>query len=124
LYLATVKDALAILVSFSAEKNKYNVYNPIFDKAIKTIRIVAKDELLFQKNKQGSASDFIGIQVPAAGPMQPDLQLAAPSAGRNRAAKFIFPLALVLIAAGVGAYIFSTRRKKNSHSKSQKPRPK
>jgi hypothetical protein len=123
LYLATVKDSLAILVSFSSEKGRYTVYNPIFDKAIKTIRIVANDKLLFPKNLHGSASDIIGIQVPAGGGM-PQEHMGPPSIGRNKVAKYVFPLALLLIAVGVGTYIFSTRRKKISHSKTQKPRPK
>jgi hypothetical protein len=122
LYLATVKDSLAILVSFSAEKGRYTVYNPIFDRAIKTIRIVANDKLLFPKNKQGNASDIIGIQVPVGNVQQENM--GPPPAGRNKAVKFILPLALLLIAAGVAAYIFSTRRKKISHSKTPKPRPK
>src|ERR1700722_12017380 len=64
LYLATVKDALAILVSFSTEKGKYQVYNPIFDKAIKTLKIVANNQLLFPRNSTGGQGDVIGIQVP------------------------------------------------------------
>lgn len=123
LYLATVKDSLAILVSFSSEKSKYNVYNPIFDKAIHTIRIVANDKLLFPKQAQGNTSDIIGIQVPQGGGIQEQMA-PPPSHGRNKAAKFIIPLALLLIAIGIGTFIFSTRRKKISHGKSQKPRTK
>ncbi|MGZ3723471.1 MAG: hypothetical protein ACXVA9_11100 [Bdellovibrionales bacterium] len=122
LYLATVKDSLAILVSFSSEKSRYTVYNPIFDKAIKTIRIVANDQLLFPKNKQGAASDIIGIQVPAGNGQNENM--GPPPVGRNKTAKYIFPLGLLVILGAIGAYIFSTRRKKISHGKTPKPRTK
>jgi hypothetical protein len=121
LYLATVKDSLAILVSFSAEKGRYTVYNPIFDKAIRTIRIVASNQLLFPKNKQGSASDnMIGIQVPQ-GQGPAEVVMPAP---QRRSNKGVYALFFLLILGGIGAYIFSTRSKKISPSKTPKPRPK
>jgi len=122
LYLATVKEQLAILVSFSSEKTKYTIYNPVFDKAIRTIRIVASKSLLFPKVPGGTGSDIIGIQVPQ-GPAQPEMTLPAPQQKR-RNLKWVFPVILLLVAAGAGAYIFSTRRKKISRSKSSNPRPK
>ena len=123
LYLATVKDSLAILVSFSSEKGRYTVYNPIFDKAIRTIKIVANDKLLFPKAAQGVGSDVIGIQVPTSAGQQME-NMSPPPIARNKTAKYIFPLAILIVLAAVGAYIFSTRRKKISHSKSSKPRAK
>ena len=117
-----MKDALAILVSFSAEKGRYQVYNPIFDKAIKTLRIVAGNKLLFPKNEQGSTSDIIGIQVPGGGGA--DESLLPPPERKNKNSKLILVMLLLGLAIGGGAYIFSTGRKKNSHSKNPKPRSK
>ncbi len=51
LYLATIKDQLAILISFSSEKNRYQIYNPIFDKAIKSLKVTANKEMLFSKKQ-------------------------------------------------------------------------
>lgn len=121
LYLATVKDQLAILVSFSAEQNRFQVYNPIFDKAVKTLKIVANQKLLFPKNQQSNSSDVIGIQVPPNS--MPGEDLMPPPELKKNSSKLILIL-IVLIAVGAAAYIFSTRRKKISHRKSSKPRAK
>jgi len=124
LYLATVKDSLAILVSFSAEKSRYTVYNPIFDKAIRTIKIVASNSLLFPKKAQGNGSDIIGIQVPQGQGVSPESLMSPPEHRKSPMAKVAFPLILILVAGGAAAYIFSTRRKKISRSKTPNPRPK
>lgn len=122
LYLATVKDQLAILVSFSSERNQYTKYNAIFDKAIKSLKIVANQQLLFPKNTQVASSDVIGIQVPGAAVAAEDMM--PPPERSSNSGKFIFVLlALGLVIAGV-AYIFSTKRKKISHGKTTKAKPK
>ena len=121
LYLATVKSQLAILVSFSAEKGRFKYYNPIFDKAIKTLRIVAGNQLLFPKNQQNNSSDVIGIQVPVNQPVE---NMMPPPERKGRSSKFIFILIILATAIGAGAYIFTTQRKKISHGKKPKPRPK
>lgn len=122
LYLATVKDQLAILVSFSSERNRYQVYNPIFDKAIKTLRITANKEMLFPKNKAGGGSDAIGINVPLQGSEE---FLPPPSAEKGSKWTMIFVGILLLAAAAIG-YLYTTtrKRKKISHSKSGKPKTK
>lgn len=122
LYLATVKDQLAILVSFSSEKSKYTVYNPIFDRAVKTLKIVANNQLLFPKNQAGSQNDIIGIQVPG-GPMNSEEMLPASSRASKRA-KSLFVILIFALVGAAFAYIFKTQRKKISHGKSSKPRPK
>lgn len=119
LYLATVKNQLAILVSFSAERNHYQLYNPIFDKAIKTIKIIAGDQLLFPKNKPGSNSDVIGIQVPTS-PLLGEDMMPPPEEKPSKTKTFYLLLfgALVLIGA---AYVFALRRKKLTRRKIRKP---
>lgn len=121
LYLATVKDQLAILVSFSAERNRYQTYNPVFDQAIKTLKITANQQMLFPKNKQAAAGDVIGINVPLPG--SEDLLPPPERKGSNWAMLFLVLFAAVL-AAGVFVYTKADKRKKISHSKSTKPRSK
>lgn len=118
LYLATVKDQLAILVSFSAERNRYQVYNPIFDKAIKTLKITANKELLFPKTKGGGAGDVIGINVPPPGS---DELMPPPNPGKESKWTLII-LGLFVFIALAGGYVYSVtrKRKKISHSKSGK----
>lgn len=124
LYLATVKEQLAILVSFSAERNRYQKYNPIFDKAMKTLKIVANQQLLFPKNRQGSSSEVIGINVqPSAGgeDMMPPPE--RPASGKSGLFKLVL-FAVFALAVAFGVYRMTRKRKKISHSKSGKSRSK
>lgn len=122
LYLATVKNQLAILVSFSAERNHYQLYNPIFDKAIKTIKIIAGDQLLFPKNKPGTNSDVIGIQVPTS-PLLGEDMMPPPERKPSKSRNFYVVLIGALLVVG-GAYIFALRRKKATRRKVRKPHSK
>lgn len=45
-YVATIKDKIAILVTFSAHKNYYTKYSPQFFKAIQSLRVIASKNLL------------------------------------------------------------------------------
>lgn len=119
LYLATVKEQLAILVSFSAERNRYQVYNPIFDKAIKSLKITASQQLLFPKNKQGSTGEAIGINVQPLG----SEELLPPPEKKKSPVSLIF-FAVIGFLAAVLAFVIVRKRKQVPSSKAQKPRAK
>jgi hypothetical protein len=119
LYLATVKEQLAILVSFSAERNRYQVYNPIFDKAIKTLKITASQQLLFPKNKQGAAGDVIGINV---APLGNEDILPPPTKKKHPLSVYFFGL-IGLLGAVLG-FVIVRKRKQVPTSKAHKPRAK
>lgn len=118
LYLATVKEQLAILVSFSAEKNKYQKYNVIFDKALKTLKITANQQLLFPKVAAGS-NEVLGINV--APGMDASDMLPPPEKKKPQTFLILIVLAIAVAAAAV---FFTRNRKKISHSKSVKPKSK
>jgi len=119
LYLATVKEQLAILVSFSAERNRYKVYNPIFDKAIKTLKITASQQLLFPKNKQSAGGDAIGINVTPLG----NEDILPPPVKKKKPLGVILFGVLGLLAA-ILAFVIVRKRKQVPSSKGQKPRAK
>lgn len=122
LYLATLKDKLAILISLSAEKDHYQAYNGIFDKAVKTLKIVARDELLFPKNQAQNNSDVIGIQVPAAPVLTPDMIPPPPHKPTGpKPALVIVGIAVVLCGL---IYALVVGRKKKSRGKRPKVRTK
>ena len=114
LYLATVKEQLAILVSFSAEKDKYQKYNAIFDRALKTLKITADQHVLFPKGRPVNKADLVGIQAPGGGPsLDGAIQLPPP--------KKSAPLPLVaggLALAAVAAYLLLGRRPKKKSKRS------
>lgn len=115
LYLATVKDQLAILVSFSAEKTRYSKYNPVFDRAIKTLKIVASQQLLFNKSRGGT--EMLGIQAGAAPGVQlnPN-EMVPPPAKKTGWATVIIVLALAASILGGAAYFFQGQKKKTRKS--------
>lgn len=107
LYLVTTKAQLAILLSFSAEKSKATQFNDVFDKAVRSLKIVASQELLVPKLPTGSTSETIGIQVEQSQNPQ-NMQIpAAPKSTKS------FPVLLilgVLALAGLGTYFWLTRK--------------
>lgn len=112
LYLATVKDSLAILISLSAEKSKYPNYNGVFDRAIKTLRITANNSQLFPKNKLNPTTDVIGI-ANQGGDNNDTLPMPLAKNKTNFA-----PVLLLLGLVIAGLAVFMTKRKKS------KPKPK
>lgn len=111
LYLATVKDSLAILVSFSAEKSRYQNYNPIFDRAMKTLKIVANNQLLFPKNKLNQTTDVIGISPQQA---TGDGLLPPPPAKKKSNFMLLLLIAALVIAA---AAVFISKGKAKKRKK-------
>lgn len=63
LYLATVKQGLAVLVSLSAEKIAANNFNADFSKAVTSIRLTTSNELLsaLKERKERLKQDPVGI---------------------------------------------------------------
>lgn len=112
LYLATVKDSLAILISLSAEKSKYPKYNPVFDRAIKTLKITANNQLLFPKNKLSPTTDVIGIAAGQPGSLDESLPL--PPAKRSSNVTFVLLLAGLVVAA---VAVFMSKKKRKHKAK-------
>jgi hypothetical protein len=60
-YLATVKENIAILVTFSAHNRFYSKHSPNFDKTIQTLRIIATQDFLKSIDSgKGSFNEFAG----------------------------------------------------------------
>ena len=116
LYLATKKEKLAILVSFSAERTKYQKYNPIFDGAVRSLKIIAGQQLLFPKTESTGGSGVIGIEVPGQG-ASPDALLEAPSTPKS-SFKLSYLLILIgVLAVAVGLWMKSRKPGKNKVAK-------
>lgn len=109
LYLATVKEQLAILISFSAEKNRYTKYNGVFDAAIKSLKIVASQQLLFPKARMGS-NETIGI-MPGAGPGG-ESDMLPPPPKKKSGSTFILLILGLLIAVVAGYFAINKKSKK------------
>lgn len=100
-YLATVKDRLAILVTFSAHKAHYTKYSSDFLKSIESLKVIATKDLLADRpnlNQRGTNETFgtpniIGIPTG-------DNELPPEPTGGGKTTTWI-AIALILLAAGV-----------------------
>lgn len=110
-YLATIKDQIAILVTFSAHKNFYTKYSQDFFKAVQSLRVISTKNLL-AKPESGPlrpGGETLGAPIGAAMPADLTANEApgTDSAQNNSGAKtkmMFMGLALVLIV--IAGYIF------------------
>ena len=119
LYLATVKEQLAILVSFSAEKNNYAKFNPIFDRALKTLKITADQHVLFPKGRQVNKAELVGIQTPGAD-RNSEMALNTPVHRANPG--WLYAVGGIVVAAILGFIVYRRRpaRRKSVRPKSSR----
>lgn len=121
LYLATVKDQLAILVSFSADRNQYGKYNPIFDMAMKTLKIVASSDTVATKSATPTgSSEVIGINVQP-NPMQ-NIDMMPPPERPVHHFNFSFLIILGGLLAAFAVYLIRRKQGKASPPSRSKKR--
>ncbi|MGE0763707.1 MAG: hypothetical protein AB7N80_10555 [Bdellovibrionales bacterium] len=110
-YLGTVKDRVAILVTFSAHRSSYTKYSNDFIRAIDSLRVTATKDLI-GKNPvagKGSRSETFGQPIPPGGMMGTEgLPGEDGSGGKDNLRKL---LGLALIAAAIGIFILMRTRK-------------
>lgn len=115
-YLATIKDRIAILVTFSAHKDHYTKYSQDFFKAVMSLRVIATKNLL-AKPESGPlrpGGEMLGGSIGAA--MPGDLEGVGGDGSGDGAGGFgktkgmFFILALLL--AAVAGYIYIKSKKK------------
>lgn len=115
-YLATTKDKIAILVTFSAHRLHYTKYSSDFFRAIESLRVVASKSLLNGQGTGGAGfgpgSEVLGVGAQGVGlaDMQELPEEGSNSGGFGDMATSILGLA-VLIGA-VGAYLLLKKGKK------------
>lgn len=87
-YLATIKDQIAILVTFSAHNSHYAKHSPNFDKTIRSLRVIATKDLLSRPDlgPLAGAGDILGSGIGQAMPSD----LLASDEGANSGKKSIF----------------------------------
>lgn len=114
LYLATVKQGLAVLVSLSAEKNKATQYNKDFAAAVKSIRLTASNELLSaihdRKNLQKQTP--VGIPSEVQIPADPEASPKALTSSVSKEMLWGGLVALLLIIVYFGISTFFPKKKK------------
>lgn len=109
-YLATIKEKIAILVTFSAHKNYYTKYSQDFFKAVMSLRVIASKNLTSRPDLGPirPGSETLGAPISAAMPADMANPDEMNKSGGNKS--LIFGAALLLAALGI--YIFLRARKK------------
>lgn len=118
-YLATTKDKIAILVTFSAHKTHYAKYSNDFFRAIESLRVVATKNLM--GNAGGSGSGVPGSGLLGSGNSGGigfgDELPEEGSGSKGLDGATLGVLALALIIGGIGLYMVLGKKKKKPAKK-------
>lgn len=112
-YLATTKDRLAILVTFSAHQLHFTKYSADIAKAVQSL--VVKANFNLGNSQAGGNSGFSGGSGVIGPPVQignTDMIDEFPTEPKSKGSNKL--IALLLLVAAVGAYLFIRKRKKKS----------
>ena len=116
-YLATIKDKVAILVTFSAHKEHFTKYSGDFMAAIESLRAVADKDLITDqanagRGNGGPGQESIGTPSGQTISLMDTEQLPPEDNTAGKAHKTTQWFALLLIAMAIGVYLWLKTRKK------------
>lgn len=125
-YLATIKDRIAILVTFSAHKEHYTKYSKDFINAVQSLRVVATKDLLANRPNMAlrKSGETIGAPIGQVLPAQLDTGEYPPeqSGWLNRSTTQLLGLLLLALAIGIFVYMKMNSKKKGSARRTPRPR--
>lgn len=107
-YLATIKEKIAILVTFSAHKQHYTKYSSDFIKAVESLRVVATKDTLGGRGGGSDSSrsgETIGAPIGQNMPMMEGTD-GLPAEPRGRSRTYLNLLLLALVIGGVGGFLY------------------
>lgn len=113
-YLATIKDRIAVLVTFSAHNSVYTKYSQDFFKAVMSLRVIATNNLLAQPElgPLRPGGDTLGAPISSAMPTDMiGAEANAPGAGGGSSKTKALLLGVALILAAAAAYVLLKMRK-------------
>lgn len=113
-YLATIKDKIAVLVTFSAHKDHYTKYSQDFFRAVQSLRVTATKNLLGRPDAPlRPGSETLGAPIAAAMPGDmtgSDLPANNNASGGSKTKIFLL-IAALLLAVGAGYVLMKTKKK-------------
>lgn len=113
-YVATIKDKIAILVTFSAHKQFYTKYSQDFFKAVMSLRVIASKNLLAKPDLGPIRPGSETLGAPIGSAMPADMLQGEEEEGAKSDKTMMLAGAVVL--AALGAYIYLKSRKKKTKS--------
>jgi hypothetical protein len=124
-YLATIKERIAILVTFSAHKLHYTKYSSDFLKAVESLRVIAGKDFLDDKplmakgNGQGMTGSPIGNSIPV--DLTSDQTPSEDSTFLGANGSKVFG-GLLLLAAAIIYFFFKSSKRRKRRPPSTKPK--
>lgn len=113
-YLATIKDRIAILVTFSAHKAYYTKYSADFIKAVMSLRVIASKNIMgksdFGPIRPGS--ETLGSGIGSAMPADMYQDGGEGGGGGGAGKKALFAGALLLAVLGILIFLKAKKKKK------------
>jgi hypothetical protein len=112
-YLATIKEKIAILVTFSAHKQYYTKYSQDFFKAVMSLRVIASKNLSMRPDLGPirPGSETLGGSISSAMP-QDMYQEGMEGGGKGGSKTMLLLGALILAALGAVIYLRAKKKKK------------
>lgn len=123
-YLATIKDRIAILVTFSAHKEHYTKYSADFIKAVESLRVVATKDTLGGRGNElaagGGNGGTVGVSPGAVVDYQDGLPIESGPRLPGKLLNFLLLLAITLALIGGYFYYQSGRKPKRPRNNKKK----
>jgi hypothetical protein len=111
-YLATIKDRISVLVSFSAHKEHYTKYSADFIKAVESLRVVAtKDTLGDRAGGPSRSGETIGVPIGQNLPSYDNEGLPLEGT-RGKGGKYLNLLLGAILLGAIGTFLYLRGRKK------------
>jgi hypothetical protein len=110
-YLATIKERISILITFSAHKQHYTKYSGDFIRAVESLRVVATKDTLSNRSGSDRGQTVETIGPPTGGVIPTYGGEDVPGSGSGGAGKTMNILILALLAAAVGGYFYMRSKK-------------
>jgi hypothetical protein len=116
-YLATIKERIAILITFSAHKQHYTKYSADFIKAVESLRVVATKDTLGNRAADNSrGSETIGAPIGQNMPSMDSEGMPMEGGGGRGRGKYSILMWLAIILGAAGLYLY--------YKSGSKPKPK
>lgn len=117
-YLPTIKDQIAVLITFTAHNSKYQKHATHFAETVKSLRVIATKDLNSSSSGSGiGGADGTGVFGGVSGAIDPNQLLSEENGSGEGGKKSIFQNEmvigfLVLILALIGYVVLKTSKKK------------
>ena len=126
-YLATIKDKISILITFSAHKEHFTKYSNDFIKAVESLRVVASKDTLGDRggvvDKGPGLNETFGTETGSGGMTPYPSEVLPPENRGGPRKKYMDWLFMAVIVGAIGGYLYLRNAKKSRRRPSSSGNP-